>query len=134
MSVSFGPTKIKTAAGAVIDGVTHSASFDTEWLSASGAQRIGFIISAASSTSSPTWDADLEFSPDGGTTVVVSPPEGMASETAADIQQLAGDGTVMKQYEIVGVANKNARWRLEVTYGGSGGSDLTVWYFGYGTS
>lgn len=130
MGVSFGPTKIKTAAGAVIDGVTTTASFDSEWLSMSGAQRIGFIISAASSTSSPTWDADLEYSPDGGTTVVVSPPEAMASETAADIQQLAGDGTVMKCFEVCAPENKNSRVRLEVTFGGSGGSDLTVWYFG----
>lgn len=126
---SLGPKIMNDATnGGALNAVSRTASFDTDWVSAAGAQYVAFWIVADETAGSGTFDIDVECSPDGGTSVF-DMPQDLNSETKAAFTQITADINAMRMFRLPpSGADTNMRLRLEFTAASSPTYTLTVYY------
>lgn len=112
---------LNDSAGAALAGATKTDSFDTQWVALKGKQRYGFYVQLGTvAGTTPTWNADLEASYDGGTTVDTDHPVAVNSDTGGVMAQLTSSDEVdFKWFDNPWPDNDNLMVRLEVTIGGT---------------
>ena len=126
---SKGPTLFSIAADNLdVNAVSHTASFDTNWVGLSGAQYIAIWLKMDETAGSGTFDIDVEVSDDNGTTVF-DMPQDLNSETKAAFTQVTGDINALRMWRLPPSGpDSNMKLRLEFTAASSPTYTITARY------
>lgn len=122
-AVSVGPFIMNDSAGASLNAVSKSATFNTAWYSPGGSDVLCAYVTIASA-SSANFALTVEVSPDGGTTNY-SLPATLNSETSAAMAAFTANGNFHECWEISYPVGSGPRYRFVVTRTG-GSATFTV--------